>query len=144
MVEHSVACCTDAGVRGATTGVGREHSLHGGQNKRVVCYVSVSLVLLPAMHNECPRHALSIEFEYKLTRVSLTWLPRPGPNSVCVKATVPLFCFWLGSKPRKQPKVSLGSYSVLQHLLKEQLWNLLRLLHNKYSIKHIYCMFQIQ
>lgn len=79
MAAHGVACCTEAGVRSSTTGVEAECFLHRGQNKRVVCYVSVSLVLLPAMHNECPRHALSIEFEYKLTRVSLTWLPRTGP-----------------------------------------------------------------
>ena len=46
------------------------------------CYVTVSVVLLPLMHNECLRHALSIEFEYKLMRVSLTWLP-PSPNSIC-------------------------------------------------------------
>lgn len=104
MVEHGVACFTDARVRGTTTGVRREHSLHGGQNKRVVCYVSVSLVLLPAMHNECPRHALSIEFEYKLTRVSLTWLPRLGPNSVCVKATMPLFLLQARIKATKATK----------------------------------------
>lgn len=76
---------------------------HRGENKRAVCYVSVSLVLLPVMHNECPRHALSIEFKYKLTRVSLTWLPGLGPNSICVKASVPLLCLQLGSKPWKQP-----------------------------------------
>lgn len=72
---------------------------HWGENKRVVCYVSVSLVLLPVMHNECPRHALSIESKYKPTRVSLTWLPGLGPNSICVKASVPLLCLQLGSKP---------------------------------------------
>ena len=99
MAAHGVACCTDEGVRSSTTGVEAECILHRGQNKRVVCYVSVSLVLLPAMHNEWPRHALSIEFEYKLTGVSLTWLPRLGPNSICVKASVPLFCLQLGSKP---------------------------------------------
>lgn len=103
MVVHRMACCTDAGVRSSITGVERECFLRRGQNKRVVCYVSVSLVLLPAMHNECPRHALSIEFEYKLTRVFLTWLPRLGPNSICVKASMPLFCLQLGSKPWKQP-----------------------------------------
>lgn len=72
---------------------------HRGENKRVVCYVSVSLVLLPVMHNECPRHALSIESKYKLTRVSLTWLPGLGPNSICVKASVALLGLQLGSKP---------------------------------------------
>ncbi len=117
MVLHSVACCTDAGVRSSTTGVEGECFLHRGQNKRIVCYVSVSLVLLPVMHNECPRHALSIEFEYKLTRVSLTWLPRLGPNSICVKASMPLFCLQLGSKPWRQPIERLR-YSVVQHLVR--------------------------
>lgn len=117
VVVHSVACCTDAGVRSSATGVEGECFLHRGQNKRVVCYVSVSLVLLPAMHNECPRHALSIEFEYKLTRVSLTRLPRLGPNSICVKASVPLFRLQLGSKPWKRPIERL-TYLVLQHLVK--------------------------
>lgn len=112
-----MAYCTEAGARSGNPGVERERFLHRGQNKRVVCYVSVSLVLLPVMHNECPRHALSIEFEYKLTRVSLTWLPRLGPNSICVKASVPLFCLQLGLKPCKQPKEVLR-YSVLQHLTK--------------------------
>lgn len=121
VVVHRVACCTDAGVRNSTTGVGRECS-HRGQNKRVVCYVSVSLVLLPAMHNECLRHALSIEFEYKLTRVSLTWLPRPGPNSICVKAFGHCFAPQLGSKPRKQPEERLR-YSALQHLVNGTIQN---------------------
>lgn len=44
------ACCTDAGVTTSTTGVERECFLHRGQNKRVVCYVSVSLVLLCIMN----------------------------------------------------------------------------------------------
>lgn len=57
-----------------------------GENKRVVCYVSVSLVLLPVMHNECLRQALSIESKYKPTRVSLTWLPELGPNSMYEKS----------------------------------------------------------
>ena len=114
---HSVACCTDAGVRSSATGVEGECFVHRGQNKRVVCYVSVSLVLLPTMHNECLKHALSIEFEYKLTRVSLTWLPRLGPNSICVKASVPLFCLRLGSKPYKHPIERL-TYPVLRHLVK--------------------------
>lgn len=60
---------------------------HKGENKRVVCYVSVSLVLLPVMHNECPRHSLSVESQYKLTRVTLTW---PDPNLICVKAAMQL------------------------------------------------------
>lgn len=31
------------------------------ENERLVCYASASPVLLPVMHNECPRHALSIQ-----------------------------------------------------------------------------------
>lgn len=106
---HSGACCTDAGVRSSATGTEAEGFLPWGQNKRVVCYVSVSLVLLPAMHNECHRHALSMEFASKLARVSLTW---PGPHSVCVKASVSLLCLHLGPKPQR-PK-----YSILQHVVK--------------------------
>lgn len=37
----------------------RQH--HRLENERLVCYASASLVLLPVMHNECPRHALSIQ-----------------------------------------------------------------------------------
>lgn len=37
----------------------RQH--HRVENERRVCYASASLVLLPVMHNECPRHALSIQ-----------------------------------------------------------------------------------
>lgn len=45
-----------------------------GQSKRVLSYATVSQRLLPSMHNECPRRALSIEFEYNRRRYSLTWL----------------------------------------------------------------------
>lgn len=41
---------------------------HEGENKRPVCYISTSLVLLPALHNECSRHALSIVIERQTNR----------------------------------------------------------------------------
>lgn len=91
-----------------------QRQYHRGENERVVCYASVSLVLLPVMHNECPRHALSIESEHKPTRVSLTWPPRLGPNSICVKPSTPLLCLQLGSKPPKHQKEGVR-YSVWQH-----------------------------
>lgn len=48
------------------------------QNKRAVCYISTSLVLLPVLHNECSRHALSIVIERQINRGSSYTATRAG------------------------------------------------------------------
>lgn len=51
---------------------------HKGENKRAVCYISTSLVLLPVLHNECCRHALSIVIERQINRDSSYTATRAG------------------------------------------------------------------
>lgn len=51
---------------------------HKSKNKRAVCYISTSLVLLPALHNECSRHALSIVIERQMNRGSSYTATRAG------------------------------------------------------------------
>lgn len=51
---------------------------HKGENKRAVCYISTPLVLLPALHNECSRHALSIVIERQINRGSSYTATRTG------------------------------------------------------------------